>query len=68
MDPHRLVLIRSGTTRLRHRVGSGYLVAPRLVLTAAHILQDGERSSYWEEIQVRVGHPAAARRYAPERS
>ncbi|GGW58301.1 hypothetical protein GCM10010503_39180 [Streptomyces lucensis JCM 4490] len=57
MDPHRLVLIRSGTTRLRHRVGSGYLVAPRLVLTAAHILQDGERSSYWEEIQVRVGHP-----------
>lgn len=57
MDPHRLVLIRSGTTRLRRRVGSGYLVAPRLVLTAGHILRDRERGSYWEEIQVGVGHP-----------
>ncbi|WP_327348999.1 hypothetical protein [Streptomyces europaeiscabiei] len=57
MDPHRLVLIRSGTTRLRHRVGSGYLVAPRLVLTAGHILRDGESGAHWEQIQVRVGHP-----------
>ncbi|MFF5342834.1 hypothetical protein ACFY4H_19285 [Streptomyces althioticus] len=57
MDPHRLVLIHSGTTRLRHRVGSGYLVAPRLVLTAGHILRDGESGAYWEEIRVRVGHP-----------
>ncbi|MFF4317067.1 hypothetical protein [Streptomyces sp. NPDC001507] len=57
MDPRRLVMIRSGTTRQRHRVGSGYLVAPRLVLTAAHILRDGDSGAYWEEIQVRVGHP-----------
>ncbi|WP_328786199.1 MULTISPECIES: VMAP-C domain-containing protein [unclassified Streptomyces] len=57
MDPHRLVLIRSGTTGLRHRVGSGYLVAPRLVLTAGHVLRDGESGAYGEEIQVRVGHP-----------
>ncbi|MFJ4007389.1 hypothetical protein ACIPWL_28580 [Streptomyces sp. NPDC090023] len=57
MDPHRLVLIRSGTTRQRHRVGSGYLVAPRLVLTAGHILRDGASGAYWDEIQVRVGHP-----------
>jgi hypothetical protein len=57
MDPHRLVMIRSGTTRQRHRVGSGYLVAPRLVLTAAHILRSGDNDAYWEEIQVRVGHP-----------
>ncbi|WP_329543360.1 hypothetical protein OG548_45840 [Streptomyces sp. NBC_01356] len=57
MDPHRLVMIRSGTTQLRHRVGSGYLIAPRLVLTAAHILRNGDSGAYWEEIQVRVGHP-----------
>ncbi|MER6288503.1 hypothetical protein [Streptomyces sviceus] len=57
MDPHRLVLVRSGTTRQRHRVGSGYLIAPRLVLTAAHVLRHGDSDTYWEEIQVRVGHP-----------
>ncbi|MFF7987928.1 hypothetical protein ACFZDK_54480 [Streptomyces sp. NPDC007901] len=51
------MLIRSGTTRQRHRVGSGYLIAPRLVLTAAHVLRHGDSDAYCEEIQVRVGHP-----------
>jgi hypothetical protein len=50
-------MIRSGTTRQRHRIGSGYLIAPRLVLTAAHILRNGDSNAYWEEIQIRVGHP-----------
>ncbi|MEU9735943.1 trypsin-like serine protease [Streptomyces sp. NPDC048002] len=57
MDPHRLVLIRSGTTRLPRRIGSGYLVAPRLVLTAGHVLRDDESGACWEQIQVSVGHP-----------
>ncbi len=57
MDPHRLALIRSGIPRMHHRVGSGYLVAPRLVLTARHVLRDAESDAYLAKIQVTVGHP-----------
>ena len=57
MDRHRLALIRGGTTRQRQSTGSGYLIAPRLVLTARHVLTDGGTSSYWPEIQVTIGHP-----------
>ncbi|WP_282204928.1 VMAP-C domain-containing protein [Kitasatospora fiedleri] len=57
MDPRRLALIRTGTAGQQRSVGSGYLVAPRLVLTARHVLVDGESGSRWPEVRVRVGHP-----------
>ncbi|MFG2821533.1 hypothetical protein ACGFX4_19140 [Kitasatospora sp. NPDC048365] len=57
MDPRRLALIRSGSTGKQRSTGSGYLIAPRLVLTASHILMDDESRSRWPEIRVRLGHP-----------
>ncbi|MGW1767733.1 VMAP-C domain-containing protein [Streptomyces sp. NPDC002073] len=57
MDPRRLALIHGGTARQRHSVGSGYLIAPRLVLTARHVLADGPTGPFWPQIRVRVGHP-----------
>ncbi|MFG3318129.1 trypsin-like peptidase domain-containing protein [Streptomyces sp. NPDC048171] len=57
MDERRLALIRSGTVRQRHSTGSGYLIAPRLVLTACHVLADKNTGSHWPEIHVWVGHP-----------
>ncbi|MER6441714.1 hypothetical protein ABT275_35990 [Streptomyces sp. NPDC001185] len=46
-------------------VGSGYLIAPRLVLTARHLVFDRARGHSWERIQVEVGHPDE--RYPPKR-
>lgn len=60
MDPRRLALIHSGTTEEPRSVGSGYLIAPRLVLTARHVLVDGATGQPWPEIQVRLGHPCGA--------
>ncbi|MFD3525129.1 hypothetical protein [Streptomyces sp. NPDC058653] len=57
MDPRRLALIRGGTAQERRSVGSGYLIAPRLVLTARHVLVDSGTDRDWPQIQVRVGHP-----------
>ncbi|MET4925409.1 hypothetical protein P3L51_24165 [Streptomyces sp. PSRA5] len=57
MDPRRLALIRSGTADRRRSVGSGYLIAPRLVLTARHVIEDRDTDSDWPRIQLRVGHP-----------
>ncbi|MER6425530.1 trypsin-like peptidase domain-containing protein [Streptomyces sp. NPDC001137] len=57
MDPRRLALIRGGTARQRRTTGSGYLIAPRLVLTARHVLADKDSGSHWPEIHVWVGHP-----------
>ncbi|MER7955745.1 trypsin-like peptidase domain-containing protein [Streptomyces sp. NPDC096030] len=57
MDPRRLALIRCGTDQQRHGVGSGYLIAPRLVLTARHVLVHEDTGTFWPEIRVRVGHP-----------
>ncbi|MFE2141417.1 trypsin-like peptidase domain-containing protein [Streptomyces sp. NPDC059456] len=57
MDPARLALIRSGTDQERRGIGSGYLIAPRLVLTAHHVLQDRDTGGYWPVITVRIGHP-----------
>ncbi|MFI1845100.1 trypsin-like peptidase domain-containing protein [Streptomyces microflavus] len=57
MDQARLALIRSGTQEERRGVGSGYLVAPQLVLTARHVLQDHATEAFWPVITVRVGHP-----------
>ena len=55
MDPRRLALIRSGGEG-RITVGSGYLIAPRLVLTARHVLIDRETEKLWRTIRVAVGH------------
>ncbi|GAA3238351.1 trypsin-like peptidase domain-containing protein [Streptomyces lavendulae] len=57
MDPRRLALIRSGGTgHGRISVGSGYLIAPRLVLTARHVLENRDTGVLWPVITVRVGH------------
>ncbi|MDV9195022.1 trypsin-like serine peptidase [Streptomyces sp. Wh19] len=57
MDPRRLALIRSGGAGDgRITVGSGYLIAPRLVLTARHVLEDRDTGTLWPTINVRVGH------------
>ncbi|MHC5907539.1 VMAP-C domain-containing protein [Streptomyces sp. S6] len=55
MDPRRLALIRSGGEG-RVTVGSGYLIAPRLVLTARHALIDRETEEFWRTIKVGIGH------------
>ncbi|MCX4776100.1 trypsin-like serine peptidase [Streptomyces sp. NBC_01264] len=57
MEPARLALIRSGTDQGPRGIGSGYLIAPHLVLTARHVLQDRETGALWPVITVRVGHP-----------
>jgi hypothetical protein len=55
MDPARLALIRSGDEQPRG-VGSGYLIAPRLVLTARHVLENRSTRTLWPAITVRIGH------------
>ncbi|MEU9405376.1 trypsin-like peptidase domain-containing protein [Streptomyces sp. NPDC048281] len=57
MDRRRLALVLCGDTGPEFReVGTGYLVAPRLVLTARHVVER-TRAASWPRIQVRVGHP-----------
>ncbi|WP_405386765.1 serine protease [Streptomyces sp. NBC_01102] len=56
MDPRRLALIRSGTDERPRRVGSGYLITRRLVLTARHVLEDRATGLPWPAITVRIGH------------
>ncbi|MFE2016058.1 FxSxx-COOH system tetratricopeptide repeat protein [Streptomyces sp. NPDC059491] len=52
MDPQRLVWVRTADPQ---GSGSGYLVGPRLVLTALHVVLDGGR---WAgRVEARVGHP-----------
>ncbi|WP_405393408.1 hypothetical protein OG596_03230 [Streptomyces sp. NBC_01102] len=55
MDPARLALIRSGDEQ-RRGVGSGYLIAPRLVLPARHVLEDRSTKKIWPTITVDIGH------------
>ncbi|MFD8812119.1 trypsin-like peptidase domain-containing protein [Streptomyces sp. NPDC059627] len=56
MDRRRLALIRGGEDTGFRRVGSGYLIAPRLVLTARHVVEE-DPGAAWPRIDVRVGHP-----------
>ncbi|MEV7570213.1 trypsin-like peptidase domain-containing protein [Streptomyces tanashiensis] len=57
MDPRRLALIRSGTDQGVRSTGSGYLIAPRLVLTARHVLVNQDTDTLWPVTSVRLGHP-----------
>lgn len=57
MNPRRLALIRSGEAgEGRITIGSGYLVAPRLVLTARHVLENRDTGEFWPHVSVHVGH------------
>ncbi|MFE1290279.1 trypsin-like serine protease [Streptomyces sp. NPDC058751] len=57
MDPLRLVDVR-GQDGDGQGCGSGYLVAPRLVLTARHVVERRASALPWPRIDVYVGHPA----------
>ncbi|MFC9795481.1 trypsin-like peptidase domain-containing protein [Streptomyces sp. NPDC127584] len=69
MDPRRLADVRAdagaGDAQGTRAGGSGYLIGPRLVLTARHIVCGPEPDSAWERIVVRVGHPGG--RHGPVR-
>ncbi|MGW0993982.1 trypsin-like serine protease [Streptomyces sp. NPDC002523] len=58
--PERLAYIRCGSAGRDGRAlrsGSGYLVAPGLVLTARHVVVSEETGRPYPKIRVRVGHP-----------
>ncbi|NUP15251.1 MAG: NACHT domain-containing protein [Streptomyces sp.] len=56
MDRRRLALVRGGDDEGFLRVGTGYLIAPRLVLTARHVVEE-RPGAPWRRIDTRVGHP-----------
>ncbi|MEU4496998.1 tetratricopeptide repeat protein [Streptomyces sp. NPDC023998] len=53
----RLADVRAGTDAKSESCGSGYLIGPRLVLTARHVVADA--AGVWPRIEVRVGHPGS---------
>ncbi|MCX5163709.1 serine protease [Streptomyces sp. NBC_00264] len=57
MDARRLADVRGGVADGYRSLGSGYVIAPRLVLTARHVVVREEASLAWPRIIVRVGHP-----------
>ncbi|MFC8670689.1 tetratricopeptide repeat protein [Streptomyces sp. NPDC057199] len=57
MEPRRLADIRAGDALSTRSVGSGYLVAPQLVLTALHTVTDAGTDTAHPRIDVRIGHP-----------
>ncbi|MGW2052318.1 trypsin-like serine protease [Streptomyces sp. NPDC001840] len=59
LDRRRLALIRGGDADGFLRVGTGYLIGRRLVLTARHVVEKS-RGMPWAQIDVRVGHPQDA--------
>jgi hypothetical protein len=66
MDRRRLADVRAGTTGQQERGGSGYLVAPRLVLTCRHVIAD-DQGRPWPRLEVWLGHPGdGPRRVAAE--
>lgn len=59
MDPLRLVDVRAGDAQGTEGYGSGYLIAPRLVLTARHVTRQRSSGLPWPRIVVYVGLPSA---------
>ncbi|MFJ1607732.1 trypsin-like serine protease [Streptomyces sp. NPDC088253] len=59
MDPRRLVDIRAGDAEQKQGLGSGYLIAPRLVLTARHVTRQQDSGVQWPYIDVYVGLPSS---------
>ncbi|MFF3826166.1 ATP-binding protein [Streptomyces griseus] len=58
MDPLALVDIRAGTESVQQSYGSGYLLGPRLVLTARHVVF--RKGRVLPRISVRIGSPGGA--------
>ncbi|MEV4331482.1 hypothetical protein AB0K02_13230 [Streptomyces sp. NPDC049597] len=58
MDPLRLVDVRAGDAEQTQSYGSGYLIAPRLVLTAWHVTRRKGSGLLWPRIHVHVGRPS----------
>ncbi|MGW0701464.1 trypsin-like serine protease [Streptomyces sp. NPDC002867] len=59
MDPLRLVDVRAGDAEQTQGYGSGYLIAPRLVLTAWHVTRQQGSGLLWPRINVHVGLPSS---------
>lgn len=57
MDPRRVVDVRGWTSAGKLGLGSGYLIAPRLVLTARHVTRQRFSGVQWPNFAVYVGHP-----------
>nr|BFD96355.1 hypothetical protein KitaXyl93_77150 [Kitasatospora sp. Xyl93] len=58
MDPQRLVDIRAGDSEQVESYGTGYLLSPRLVLTARHVTRRQATGRPWSCINVYVGLPS----------
>ncbi|MFI6467998.1 hypothetical protein [Streptomyces sp. NPDC050538] len=57
MNPRRLAAVQVGDAKYTHANGSGYLLTPRLVLTALHVLTLPDDLLMERRIDVVVGHP-----------
>ncbi|MFD7070071.1 trypsin-like peptidase domain-containing protein [Streptomyces sp. NPDC059913] len=64
LERQRLALIRVSEAARVRRVGTGYLIAPGLVLTAGHVVRASVGSAS-HEIHVGVGHPKDTGRDRP---
>lgn len=58
MDPLRLVDIRTEGIGDKRAFGSGYLIAPHLVLTARHVTRQKSTGLLWPRITAHVGLPS----------
>ncbi|MCF2530871.1 VMAP-C domain-containing protein [Yinghuangia soli] len=57
MDPRRLALIRAGDAAGHRSTGTGYLIAPQLVLTVSHVLWNHACQAAWQRCEVSIGDP-----------
>ncbi|MEU1274060.1 hypothetical protein [Streptomyces sp. NPDC005799] len=57
MDPRRLAAVRAGDAEYVQASGSGYVLTPRLVLTALHVVTATKGRQPHQRIDVVIGHP-----------